>query len=151
MKNDSILGDFDIETIVDGSFRIDYEKLLSVYDFQQQKSKPGRVTATSSNCLDHLNTRFQVQIEAKSRTISHHSAIFSRITSLTNEPKHQQSLRKTKDLREIERDKAPNYLFLLDRKTKQNKNGDTIHVDKLLKSILACVDRFATGRILASG
>ena len=114
LKHESILcGDFKNDKTVDSNFRKDYKKLLSAYDFKHQHFKPTIVTATSSTFLDHLITSFQVQTETITKTISDHFTVLAETLLLTNEPKHQPSFRKTRDLRGIEGDRALKFLFLL--------------------------------------
>ena len=95
----------------------DNEKLLSANDVKQQNSEPIRVTATSSNCLYHLITSFQVQTETIPTTIKDQFTVFAEILPLTNEPKHQPSFWKSRDVSGMEANKALTFLYLLDQKT----------------------------------
>ena len=66
------------------------------------------------------------------------------------EKKHKPSIRKTRDRRGIEGENALRFPFLLDQNLKQTYFGGIIQTEKIARSIIECVDRFAPETFIKS-
>ena len=134
MSNDTIIcGDFNIDTIANSKDKYDYETLLLAFDFKRQNFEPTRITATSSTCLDHVITSYQVKTETIQTTMSDHFTVLGTIPGVFfNEP----VISEEKIYRRDKGDKALNFLFLLDQKLKKLDQLDKLDIEKSRK--LSC-------------
>ena len=137
-------GDFNIDTIANSKDKYDYETLLLAFDFKCQNFEPTRVTATSSTCLDHVITSYQVKTETIQTTMSDHFTVLGTIPGVFfNEPVISEEKIYRRDLRSIKGDQALNFLFLLDQKLKKLDQLDKLVFEKITETIMFCVDKFA--------
>ena len=83
LKYDTVLfGDFNIDSLKYSTDRINYDNILSAYNFKRQNNEPTRVTATSSTCIDHLITSYQVENKTIKSTISDHYSVMGEIPGI---------------------------------------------------------------------
>ena len=118
--------------------------MLLAFDFKCQNFEPTRVTATSSTCLDHVITSYQLKTETIQTTMSDHFTVLETIPGVFfNEPVISEEKIYRRDLRSIKGDKALNFLFLLDQKLKKLDQLDKLDIQKITETIMFCVDKFA--------
>ena len=87
LKNDTVLfGDFNIDCLKYSLDRTNYENILSAYNYKRQNSEPTRVTATSSTCIDHLITSYQVEHKTIKSTINDHYSVLAETPGIKTVP-----------------------------------------------------------------
>ena len=144
LKYDSILfDDFNNDTIKESKDQSDYENLITAYCVRRQNSEPTRVTPTSSTCLDHLLTG--LPIKAKQLKQHSYTAVGEIHIDTTCFREKQHFFFKTRNPKKIKRDKAVNFLFLLDQNLIKLEE-EKLTIDIISRTILDCVDRFAPKR-----
>ena len=144
LKDDSmIFGDFNIDTIVESKETKDYENLLTAFDYRKQNNLPTRVTPTSATCLDHVITSFSVSTETVNTSFSDHYTVLGEIAVNFEKPEETITHKFHRDLRNIKKEKALNFLFLLDQKLKNVKKEGVLDLNRIALTIMECVDKFA--------
>lgn len=145
LKYDTVLfGDFNIDSLKYSTDRINYDNVLSAYNFKRQNNEPTRVTATSSTCIDHLITSYQVENKTIKSTISDHYSVMGEIPGILTAPELNE-IRTTnvRNLKKIKGENSLNFLFLLDQKLKKLDPNCGHYVQNISKTTMECVDRFA--------
>ena len=145
LKHDTIIfGDFNIDTIKDSADKTNYENLLLAYNFKRQNSEPTRVTSTSSTCLDHYITSYTTTNQTEKTTMSDHYSVLGEIPAVKTEViTTDDSIIRTRNLKNIKGDKALNFLFLLEQRLMKLDVNNLSYTEQISRCILECIDRFA--------
>ena len=146
LKYESFLfGDFNIDTLIDGTNKNRYENILKAYDLAVQNSEPTRVTPTFKTCIDQFISSSPTDTITLKTTISDHYTILGKIPlkyHRTNESFRPKV--KMCDLRNIKNEKASNFLFLLNHKLKKvSEFAPEEQIESIIESVGDCIDKHA--------
>ena len=88
------------------------DALLLAFEFKCQICEPTRVTPTSSTCLDHVITSYQIETDTIQTTIRDlFTVLGTRPVVIFNEPANSEEKTYRGDLRSIKGNKALNFLI----------------------------------------